>query len=172
MEIITLLNRQLGLTQKILASLLGISHSLLRQVAIGHRTLPSSAWSRLEEIRAWWEKSDEANVLSLPEMDATWRNRQIRNLEAKRAGLELALERENEAILHAQAQLKLADWITANPGGPDLERERMGRELMAHLAQMRLKSPGNQKAFWELRLRLASVQAQLELLDKMETGTA
>lgn len=165
MDLIKEVKNLLGISQPMLAQLLGVGLPLLKQAETGRRRLPPQARYRVAEMLEWLQaRRGTAEQMPVPAMDAAWKQRQIRTLEAKLKTLEVAIENENEALLEAQRQADLAAYIQEKPGGVDLEQERMARERLAHFALMRLSSPKRQAVYWELQLKREAIRAQLRVL--------
>jgi len=166
MDMLKSVRDALGISQKDLARILGISLSLLKQVETGRRKLPSDARCMLALMYDLVQNIDPQTKAEVPPISDTWKDRKLKLVRARLGTVELELEKWETKQKQAKSLIKMVNALrtentqTISPG------QAKCLDALEYETGFWLEAT-NQTPYWDLILRKEGLLAVLKRLEEM-----
>ena len=165
MNLIKSVRTNLGISQAMLAGILGVSLSLLKQAETNRRPLPPEARQHLAALYDFIAGLP-TSIPEVPGMDPEWKKKQIRNLRARLAPLLLALEQWETRNQQALLRLLLAAWLKGGTSPIPTAPLLTNLDLMVYETENTL-DPKSQTPYWELKLKIVALENRINYLREL-----
>ena len=166
MDTLKTVREALGISQKDLARILGISLSLLKQVETGRRKFPMDAWSMMSSISAFVEKIDRQKKADVPPVSDSWKDLNLLIMRTRLGNVELELRKWEAKQKQAESLIKIANALRAGTTQAINTGQAKCLDAIEFETGFWLEA-SNQTPYWDLVLRKEGLLAVLKKLEEM-----
>lgn len=166
MDMLKSIRDALGISQKDLARILGISLSLLKQVETGRRGLPSDARSMLAFMYDLVQNIDPQAKADVPPVSDSWKDRKLKLVRARLGTVELELEKWETKQKQAESRIKMVKVLRTGATRTTNISQTKWLDVLEYDSNLWLESD-KQKPYWDLVLRMEGLQAILRRLETL-----
>ena len=156
----------LGISQKDLARILGISLSLLKQVETGRRKLPMDAWSMMSSISAFVEKIDRQKKADVPPVSDSWKDMKLLTVRTRLGNVELEMKKWETKQKQAESLIKIAKALRTGNTQNISPGQAKCIDALEYETGFWLEAT-NQTPYWDLILRKEGLLAVLKRLEML-----
>ena len=156
----------LGISQKDLARILGISLSLLKQVETGRRNLPMGAWNMLSSISAFVGKIDHQKKPDVPPVSDSWKDLYLLTVRTRLGNVELEMKKWETKQKQAESLIKIAKALRTGTTQTISPGQAKCLDALEYETGFWLEAT-NQTPYWDLVLRKEGLLAVLKRLEEM-----
>lgn len=166
MDLLKNIRDALGISQKDLARILGISLSLLKQVETGRRKLPMDAWSVMSSISSFVENIDRQKKADVPPVSDSWKDLNLLTVRTRLGNVELEMKKWETKQKQAESLIKMAKALRTGTTQAINTGQAKCLDALEYENGFWLEA-SNQTPYWDLVLRKEGLKAILSRLEKL-----